>query len=115
MWLLPSGTNADQKPTFAETVQELAPSSGDSIKDTVHRIDVRLDEMNGRLATLTARFDDHLTNHPAGTVALSTALSDNTITAGEGVTIALAVLGAFGVYAIPNRAKPIQSRDSQLP
>lgn len=41
----------------------------------------------------------------AGAVALSAALSDGTVTAGEGVTIGLAVLGALGVYAVPNRAK----------
>lgn len=41
----------------------------------------------------------------AGAVALSSALSDSTVTASEGVTIALAVLGALGVWAVPNRAK----------
>ncbi|MGH3375966.1 MAG: hypothetical protein ACRDP6_14605 [Actinoallomurus sp.] len=41
----------------------------------------------------------------AGAVALSAALSDSVVTGSEGVTIGLAVLGALGVYAIPNRAK----------
>lgn len=39
----------------------------------------------------------------AGSAAAVTAVQDNTLTTGEGVTIALAVLGAWGiVYAVPN-------------
>lgn len=41
----------------------------------------------------------------AAAVALSAALTDNTVTAAEWVTVALAALGALGVYAIPNRAR----------
>ena len=42
----------------------------------------------------------------AGSAAAVTAVQDNVITTGEGVTIALAVLGAWGiVYAVPNRPK----------
>ncbi|MEV8031377.1 hypothetical protein [Streptomyces sp. NPDC086182] len=40
----------------------------------------------------------------AGSAAAVTAVQDNVITTGEGVTIALAVLGAWGItYAVPNR------------
>lgn len=40
----------------------------------------------------------------AGTTAAVTAVQDNVITTGEGVTIALAVLGAWGItYAVPNK------------
>lgn len=40
----------------------------------------------------------------AGSAAVVTAVQDNVITTGEGVTITLAVLGAWGiVYAVPNR------------
>lgn len=40
----------------------------------------------------------------AGSAAVVTAVQDNAITTGEGVTIALAVLGAWGItYAVPNR------------
>lgn len=42
----------------------------------------------------------------AGLVALQTALSDNTVTAPEWVTIAIALLGALGVVLIPNAAAP---------
>lgn len=39
----------------------------------------------------------------AGTTAAVTAVQDSVLTTGEGVTIALAVLGAWGiVYAVPN-------------
>jgi hypothetical protein len=38
----------------------------------------------------------------AGAIALTAALTDNTITPGEWVSIGLAVLGALGVYAAPN-------------
>ncbi|MEV6546436.1 hypothetical protein [Streptomyces sp. NPDC051665] len=42
----------------------------------------------------------------AGAAAAVTAVQDNVITTGEGVTIVLAVLGAWGItYAIPNRPK----------
>lgn len=40
----------------------------------------------------------------AGSAAAITAAQDNVITTGEGVTMALAVLGAWGiVYAVPNK------------
>lgn len=40
----------------------------------------------------------------AGATAAVTAVQDQVLTTGEGVTIALAVLGAWGiVYAVPNR------------
>ena len=40
----------------------------------------------------------------AGVASLVTALDDNTITSGEGVTAVLAVLAALGVtWAVPNR------------
>lgn len=40
----------------------------------------------------------------AGATAAVTAVQDGTLTTGEGVTIALAVLGAWGItYAVPNR------------
>ncbi|MFM9602670.1 hypothetical protein [Streptomyces turgidiscabies] len=40
----------------------------------------------------------------AGTTAAVTAVQDNVLTTGEGVTIVLAVLGAWGItYAVPNR------------
>lgn len=38
----------------------------------------------------------------AGAIALTTALSDDALTTTEIVTVALAVLGALGVYAVPN-------------
>jgi hypothetical protein len=38
----------------------------------------------------------------AGAVALTAALTDNSVSPGEWVTIGLAVLGALGVYAVPN-------------
>ncbi|MFI6238327.1 hypothetical protein ACIBEF_00445 [Micromonospora sp. NPDC050795] len=38
----------------------------------------------------------------AGGTALTVALGDNVLTATEGITTALAILGAFGVYVIPN-------------
>lgn len=42
----------------------------------------------------------------AGAMAAVTAVQDNVITTGEGVTIVLAVLGAWGItYAIPNKPK----------
>ncbi|MFI1723953.1 hypothetical protein [Streptomyces sp. NPDC020489] len=42
----------------------------------------------------------------AGATAAVTAVQDNVLTTGEGVTIVLAVLGAWGiVYAVPNRPK----------
>jgi hypothetical protein len=40
----------------------------------------------------------------AGAAAAATAVQDGTVTAAEGITIALAVLGAYGVtWAVPNR------------
>jgi hypothetical protein len=39
----------------------------------------------------------------AGCVALGAALSDDTVTTAEWVTIALACLGALGVYLVPNK------------
>ncbi|MFM9604242.1 hypothetical protein [Streptomyces turgidiscabies] len=40
----------------------------------------------------------------AGTTAAVTAVQDSVLTTGEGVTIVLAVLGAWGItYAVPNR------------
>ncbi|WP_405543937.1 hypothetical protein OG478_22785 [Streptomyces phaeochromogenes] len=40
----------------------------------------------------------------AGSAAAITAVQDNVLTTGEGVTIALAVLGAWGItYAVPNK------------
>jgi hypothetical protein len=40
----------------------------------------------------------------AGTTAAVTALQDSVLTTGEGVTIALAVLGAWGItYVVPNK------------
>jgi hypothetical protein len=38
----------------------------------------------------------------AGGVALTVAMGDNTLTATEGISVALAVLGALGVYVVPN-------------
>jgi hypothetical protein len=43
----------------------------------------------------------------AGAAAAVTAVQDNVLTTGEGVTIVLAVLGAWGItYAVPNRQTP---------
>ncbi|MEU7400698.1 hypothetical protein [Streptomyces sp. NPDC044948] len=43
----------------------------------------------------------------AGTAALGTAVQDGTLSAGEGVAVALAVLGTFGItWRVPNR-KPV--------
>lgn len=40
----------------------------------------------------------------AGSAAAVTAVQDNVVTTGEGVTIVLAILGAWGItYAVPNR------------
>ncbi|WP_405794130.1 hypothetical protein [Streptomyces sp. NBC_01506] len=40
----------------------------------------------------------------AGTAAVATAVQDSAFTTGEGVTVALAVLGALGItYAVPNK------------
>ena len=48
----------------------------------------------------------------AGTTAAVTAVQDNVLTTGEGVTIVLAVLGAWGItYAVPNRQVGTTSRD----
>lgn len=43
-----------------------------------------------------------------GLVALQTALTDGTVTTAEWVTIAIAALGALGVWAIPNATPPQQ-------
>lgn len=42
----------------------------------------------------------------AGLIAAQTALMDGSISVQDWVTIALAALGALGVYAAPNTAKP---------
>ncbi|WP_442803475.1 hypothetical protein OG411_19385 [Streptomyces pseudogriseolus] len=43
----------------------------------------------------------------AGSAAAVTAVQDGTVTTGEGVTIALAVLGAWGItWAVPNKPQP---------
>ncbi|MEV6174870.1 hypothetical protein AB0L99_42530 [Streptomyces sp. NPDC051954] len=48
----------------------------------------------------------------AGTTAAVTAVQDNVLTTGEGVTIALAVLGAWGItYAVPNKPASTTPRD----
>jgi hypothetical protein len=40
----------------------------------------------------------------AGSAAAVTAVQDSVVTTGEGVTIVLAVLGAWGItYAVPNK------------
>ncbi|MEV2236712.1 hypothetical protein [Micromonospora sp. NPDC049891] len=38
----------------------------------------------------------------AGATALTVAMGDDVLTTTEGITVALAVLGAFGVYVVPN-------------
>jgi hypothetical protein len=41
----------------------------------------------------------------AGATAAVTAVQDGVLTTGEGVTIVLAILGAWGItYAVPNKA-----------
>ncbi|MFF0469321.1 hypothetical protein ACFYPX_18055 [Micromonospora zamorensis] len=47
----------------------------------------------------------------AGATALTVAMGDDTLTATEGITVALAILGALGVYVVPN-AKDRQSTDA---
>jgi hypothetical protein len=48
----------------------------------------------------------------AGATAAVTTMQDGTLTAGDGVTIALAVLGAWGItWAVPNR--PATGKDVQ--
>ncbi|MFI6160404.1 hypothetical protein ACIA59_10690 [Micromonospora haikouensis] len=42
----------------------------------------------------------------AGGVALTVAMGDDVLTATEGITVALAVLGALGVYVVPNAPAP---------
>jgi hypothetical protein len=44
----------------------------------------------------------------AGAVALQSAITDGTVSAAEWVTIAIAVLGALGVWAFPNKPTPGQ-------
>lgn len=47
----------------------------------------------------------------AGATATVTAVQDSQLTTGEGVTIVLAVLGAWGItYAVPNRPATTPSR-----
>ena len=42
-----------------------------------------------------------------GATAAVTAVQDGTVTTGEGVTIVLAILGAWGItWAVPNRPQP---------
>jgi hypothetical protein len=43
----------------------------------------------------------------AGLVALQTALTDGTVTSAEWVTIAIAVVGALGVWIVPNADPPL--------
>lgn len=43
----------------------------------------------------------------AGVTALTVALSDNAFTTTDGVTVALAVLAALGVYVVPNKDNAI--------
>ncbi|WFF07264.1 hypothetical protein O7622_01285 [Micromonospora sp. WMMD1076] len=43
----------------------------------------------------------------AGGVALTVAMGDDVLTATEGITVALAVLGALGVYVVPNAKDPL--------
>ena len=43
----------------------------------------------------------------AGLIAAQTALADGHITSSDWITIALAALGALGVYAIPNADPPL--------
>lgn len=43
----------------------------------------------------------------AGSASAVTAVQDSVVTTGEGVTIALAVLGAWGItWAVPNKPQP---------
>ncbi|WP_431892641.1 hypothetical protein [Micromonospora haikouensis] len=46
----------------------------------------------------------------AGGVALTVAMGDDVLTATEGITVALAVLGALGVYVVPNASDPEAGR-----
>ncbi|MCT2279316.1 hypothetical protein [Micromonospora chalcea] len=43
----------------------------------------------------------------AGGTALTVAMGDDTLTTTEAITVVLAVLGAFGVYVIPNTQGPL--------
>jgi len=45
----------------------------------------------------------------AGMIAIGAALTDDTITKAEWITIGLAALGAIGVYFVPN-SKPAETR-----
>ncbi|WP_030173268.1 hypothetical protein [Streptomyces sp. NRRL S-813] len=48
----------------------------------------------------------------AGAAAAATAVQDGTVTTAEGITIALAVLGAYGVtWAVPNKTPATTARD----
>jgi hypothetical protein len=44
----------------------------------------------------------------AALIAAQTALIDGHITSNDWITIALAALGAFGVYVIPNATPPLE-------
>lgn len=49
----------------------------------------------------------------AGLIAAQTAIADGHITSSDWITIALAALGAFGVFVIPNTAPappPVQGK-----
>ncbi|MFI7394004.1 hypothetical protein [Streptomyces tendae] len=47
----------------------------------------------------------------AGATAAATAVQDGQLTTGEGVTIVLAILGAWGItWAVPNRPAATASR-----
>lgn len=47
----------------------------------------------------------------AAVSALTVAMGDNTISATEGITVALAVLTALGVYVVPNGGKDSSSAE----
>lgn len=65
---------------IAELVTELSPNSGHSIKDTVNRVERKLDlndkktantekkvgRVESKVDALTTRFDEHLRNHHQG-------------------------------------------------
>jgi len=50
----------------------------------------------------------------AGLTVLAAALTDDTITTAEWVQIAVAVLGAIGVYAVPNRPPAGEPADPRI-
>ncbi|MFH9073459.1 hypothetical protein [Streptomyces alboflavus] len=52
----------------------------------------------------------------AGAAALATALDDGTVTAQEGLTVGLAVLGALGLtWAVPNKARTPSTPPGPVP